>query len=76
MYARLSGTAWRTSIACLDAIPQHTFEHHSLPMLRSREPTHCTQQIRLGGLPVDGTSTAWSFSWDSRSCSVSTSGYW
>ena len=27
-------------------------------------------------LPVDGTRTSWAFSWTSRSCRASTSGYW
>ena len=76
MYAFVSGQILRTSIACLEATPQQTFEQYSLPMLRSREPTHCTQQMRSGTLPVDGTRTSCALSWTSRSCRARTSGYW
>ena len=43
-----SGSSWRTSMASLEATPQHTLEQYSLPMWRSRLPTHWTKQIALG----------------------------
>jgi hypothetical protein len=36
---------------------QHTFEHHSRPIWRSREPTHNRMATRSGARPSEGQRT-------------------
>ena len=62
-------------MACLDAMPQQTLEQYSLPMWRSREPTHWMKQTRYGACPVDGRTNGPAFSIFSASVSVMTSSY-
>ncbi len=61
-------------MASFDATPQHTLEQYSLPIWRSRLPTHWTKQMRSGGWPLDGRSSRCSDSITSRSGWVTTSG--
>jgi len=69
-----SGRSRRISIASFEATPQQTFEQYSLPIRRSREPTHWTKQTRFGASPVDGFTKRWSFNIFSASGRVMTSG--
>jgi hypothetical protein len=68
-----SGRSFLTSIDSLAATPQQTFEQYSLPIWRSREPTHWMKQRRFGGSPFDGPHDLAALSIFSRSISVMTS---
>ena len=60
-------------MACFEEMPQQTFEQYSLPIWRSREPTHWMKQTRSGAWPVDGVTNVPVFSMRSASTSVITS---